>query len=523
MKKATYLYILTGFFGLVCLSFRATNNIQDPWKAPASADTLKSPFAASPQVLREGEKLYNIFCVSCHGPNGLGDGSPGKFKIEPANFHSKEVAAQTEGALFWKLTTGRGRSMPAFAAALSDEKRWQLIAYIRQFAKRGAVTVAKARPALPLSNYRIDAKASSQYFALPARITNVTNSETQVFMVDTVIKGLVRPWSMVFLPDNSILIAERAGRLALVRNGKILPNSIGGNVPKGLRDLKLHPNFGQNKLIYISYYEDATASVPGYSILMRARLEGDKLVDEKVLYKAGPFKGDGEWYGSKIAFDNKGHVFFTVGIKGSRTTAQDLSVPDGKTMRFNEDGTIPSDNPFVKTEGALPEIFTYGHRVHEGLVRDPKTGRIFSTEFGELGGDELNVIKAGANYGWPLVSHSLEYNGSIISESPFREGVVAPVHHYAIAPGDLEFVYGNRYPVWNGDIFIGGLAAKILYRVVIKNDSFSHAERLLENIGRVRDVKLAPDQLLYVLTEDNGLLVRLVPVNKIQMQTKKNE
>lgn len=520
MKKATYLYILGGFFGLITLSFKTTKNFQEPWKAPASADTLKSPFVATPQVLREGEKLYNIFCVSCHGPNGLGDGSPGKFKIEPANFHSKEVAAQTEGALFWKLTTGRGRSMPAFAAALSDEKRWQLIAYIRQFAKKGSTAIVKARPVLPLKNYRIDAKLTSQYFALPAKLTNVTNSESQLFMVDTVVKGLVRPWSMVFLPDNRVLIAERGGRLAMVRNGKVQPNSVGGNVPKGLRDLKLHPNFRQNKLIYISYYTDASPTEPGYSVLMRARLEGDKLVEEKVLYKAGPFKGNGEWYGSKIAFDNKGHVFFTVGIKGGRTTAQDLSVPDGKTMRFNEDGSIPSDNPFVKTKGALPEIYSYGHRVHEGLVRDPKSGRIFSTEFGELGGDELNVIKSGANYGWPLVSHSLEYNGSIISESPFREGIEAPVHHYAIAPGDLDFVYGNRYPGWNGNIFIGGLAAKMLYRTVLKDDTFSHEERLLENIGRVRDVKQAPDGLLYVLTEDNGLLVRLVPLNKFSSQTK---
>lgn len=514
MKKAASLYILVCFSGLFALSFKTINKIQESWKAPASADTLKSPFPANPQVLREGEKLYNIFCVSCHGPNGLGDGSPGKFKIEPANFHRKEVAAQTEGALFWKLSTGRGRSMPAFGAALSDEKRWQLIAYIRQFPKKGTAAVVKARPVLPLKNYRIDAKVNSQYFAVPLRPTNVTSSEAQLFMVDTVVKGLIRPWSMVFLPDNSVLIAERAGRLAMVRTGKVQPNSIGGSVPKGLRDLKLHPNFRQNKLIYISYYEDATASAPGYSVLMRARLEGNKLVDDKILYKAGPFKGDGEWYGSKIALDNQGHVFFTVGIKGSRKTAQDLSVPDGKTMRFNDDGTIPSDNPFVKTKGALPEIYSYGHRVHEGLVRDPKTGRIFSTEFGELGGDELNIIKAGANYGWPLVSHSLEYNGAIISESPFREGVEAPVHHYAIAPGDLEFVYGSRYPGWNGNIFIGGLAAKMLYRTVLKNDAFSHEERLLENIGRVRDVKLAPDQLLYVLTEDTGLLVRLIPVVK---------
>ena len=520
MKNRTYLYVLSGLLGLMFLSFKTTINIQEPWKAPASADTLKSPFAATPEVLREGEKLYSVFCVSCHGPKGLGDGSPGKFKVEPANFHSKAVASQTEGALYWKLTNGRGRSMPAFGAALSDEKRWQLVAYIRQFAKQDAA-VAKARPVLPLKNYRLDAKLSSPYFPIPARLTNVTSSEAQLFMVDTVVSGLARPWSMVFLPDNRVLIAERGGRLAQVRNGKVQPNSIGGNVPKGLRDLKLHPKFQQNKLIYISYYTDATETTPGYSVLMRARLQGDKLTDEQVLYKAGPFKGNGEWYGSKIAFDNKGHVFFTVPMKGPRTNSQDLSVPDGKTMRFNEDGSIPADNPFVKTKGALPEIYTYGHRVNEGLVRDPKTGRILSTEFGELGGDELNEIKAGANYGWPLVSWSLEYTGLIISESPFREGMTPPIHHYAIAPGDLDFVYGGRYPAWEGNIMIGGLAAKMLYRAEFKNGVFSHDERVLENIGRLRDVKMGPDKFLYLLTEDNGLMLRLVPVSGINSTAKK--
>lgn len=517
MNKKLSVSIIASVAAMLFLSFSKTVILQEPWKAPAGADTLKSPFPPSPPVIREGENLFNTYCVSCHGKTGHGDGSPGKFKIEPANFHSKAVTDQTDGALFWKMTTGRGM-MPAYGAALSEEKRWQLIAYIRQFPRQnsGLASISN-KPSLPLANYKIDVKIPGGYFSLPEKVKNVVNSESQLFMVDTVVTGLKRPWSMVFLPNKTALIAERGGKLLLVKDGRVQSTPIGGNVPMNLRDVKLHPKFEQNKLVYISYYLDPVKpDVRGYTILMRAKLEGDKLVDEKILYKAGPFKGNGEWFGSKIAFDKKGYVFFTVGIKGERKNAQDLSVPDGKTMRLKDDGSIPADNPFVNTPGALPEIYSYGHRMHEGLVCDPKTGNILSTEFGELGGDELNVIKRGLNYGWPIVTFSLEYNGSIISKSPFLEGMEPPVHHFAIAPSDVDFVYGDQYPSWNGNVFMGGLATKLLYRVVMKNNIMTHEERLLETIGRVRDVKYAPDQLLYVMTEDTGIIVRLIPLKKIK-------
>ena len=431
---------------MVFASFRTANVVQEPWKAPAEADTIKSPFTFSPEVIREGEKLFTAYCVSCHGKTGLGDGSPGKFKIEPANFHSKRVSDQTDGALFWKLSNGRGISMPSYKAVFSEEKRWQLIAYIRQFAKQ-PVTASAASSSLiikDISKYRFDASSPGNYFPMPAKVANVTRSENQLFMVDTVVKGLSRPWSMAFLPGNRMLIAQRDGRLMQVKDGQLQPAPIGGNVPKGLRDIKLHPEFAKNKLIYLSYYLDPVRPDPGYSILMRARLEGDNLVDEKILYKAGPFRGNGEWYGSKIAFDKGGYVYFTVPIKADRKTAQDLSLPDGKTMRFKDDGSIPTDNPFVNTPNALPEIYTYGHRVHEGLALDPKSGRIYSSEFGELGGDEINAIKPGANYGWPIVSYSLEYNGAIISNGALGidvvEHVVASDPAAGTRSGDLRRV-----------------------------------------------------------------------------------
>lgn len=523
MNKKVFTGIIGVFGTIAFFSFTVTMQQQEPWKAPAEADNLKSPFTFTPEVVREGEKLFNIYCVSCHGKNGYGDGSPGKFKIEPANFHSKAVADESDGAIFWKMTNGRGGiSMPSFKTALSDESRWQLVSYIRQFSKQGGA-VASATNVVSPAGYRIDAKASAAYFPLPAKLKNVVLSEAQAFTVDTVVKGLDRPWSMVFLPDNTMLIAERGGKLLQVKNGKLQTTPIAGNIPEGLRDIKLHPQFEKNKLVYISYYKDPVRPDGGYSVLMRGKLEGNKLVDDKILYKAGPYRDNGEWFGNKLVFDKNGFLYFTIGSRTygnmkteeRRKLAQDLSYLSGKILRFNDDGSIPADNPFVNKPGARPEIYSYGHRTPEGLVCDPKTGKVYATEFGELGGDELNVIKPGLNYGWPVVSYSLEYDGSIISESPFKAGMEPPVYHYAIAPSNVEFVYGSQYPGWDGNMFIGGLAAKMLYRVVMKNDVFVHDERLLDNIGRVRDVKYGPDNLLYVLTEDTGIIVRLLPVKKI--------
>jgi glucose/arabinose dehydrogenase len=514
VNKKALIFLFGGIGALIFISFKSGIPVQEPWKAPDSADTIKSPFPFTPQVIREGEKLYTMLCVSCHGASGLGDGQPGRYKIPPANFHSKQVTDQKDGALFWKLTHGKG-NMPAYGVAFNEEKRWQLVAYIRQFAKQD-LNATVSKPVLPLKNYRFDKNLSNRYFPIPAKVSNVYSSEEQLFMVDTVVKDLVRPWSIVFMLDNSVLIAERSGKLLKVKDGKVQANPIGGNVPTSLRDVKLHPDFEKNRLIYFSYFIEPTTPGTGYTALMRGKLIGDKLTEEKMIYKAGPFKRNGDWFGSKIGFDDKGFLYFTVGIHtADRMNSQNLSAPDGKTMRLNDDGSIPKDNPFINTPGALPEIYSYGHRMHQGFRRDPKTGRIFFVEFGELAGDELNILKRGANYGWPLATFSLEYNGSIISESPYREGTEPPIHHYAIAPSDLDFVYGTRYPAWNGNIFIGGLATKKLYRLVMKDDKSVHDEAMLHNLGRIRDVKYGPDQFLYVLTEDTGILVRLIPLSKI--------
>ena len=524
IKKTLVNFVTIVLVSLIITSFKSVS-IQEPWKAPEWADGLKTPFRrATPEIIAEGEKLYITNCAACHSKTGLGDGVLGReFTPKPANFHSDIVRTQKDGAIFWKLAEGRG-AMPSYKAALTDDQRWKLIAYIRQLSPQSA-TPPKPQNLLPVAGFTIDSKLSGKYIPIPSKIVNAINSEALVFMTDTVITGLARPWSMAFLPDNSILITERAGNLRIVRNGKLLANSVGGNVPKGLRDVKLHPRFEKNHLIYLSYYIEPVKPEGGYTVLLRGKLEGDKLLEEKILYKAGPFKEGGETYGSRIAFDNKGFLYFTV---GERTiddrhrwkTVQDRSNPSGKVMRFNDDGTIPRDNPFIDSVGFLLEIYTYGHRQPQGLIRHPQTGDIWASEHGEMGGSEVNRLKSGGNYGWPDVTFSRNYDGTIISPDTARVGMESPMHHWipSIAPSDFDFVYGNTYPGWNGNLFIGAMIHGRLNRTVFKDGRAVHDEKLLEGIGRIRDVKAAPDGFLYLMVEDTGKIVRLIPLQKKKNQ-----
>lgn len=538
-KKFLLFLVYVLVFALIAVAFNSIWSLLKPdktkknnrdWLAPAWTDTLNSPFpkhnyiewSGTQDMMVDGENLYNTYCATCHGKYGFGDGTPGiTFEIPPANFHDSSVENEKDGALFWKLTEGKGQ-MPGYKETLSEKQRWELIYYIRNLARRERSELKKTEfeNQVAISDFKISKNITSHYFKIPQKITNVVKSELQYFMVDTVIRGLKLPWSLVLLPDQrTILITERPGKLLLYRDEEFM-GEVKGEVPAGLRDIKLSPLFSKDSAIYLTYYiePDKSRNEGGYSVLMRAVLKENSLRDNQILYKAGPFKEDGFWFGSKITFDHSGHLFFTVGIRGNRKNAQDLSNQSGKTMRFNLDGSIPLDNPFVNKPGALPEIFSYGHRMHEGLVYDEVSKKVYSSEFGELGGDEINIIKRGANYGWPEVTFSLEYNGKIITKDSIRADVETPLYHMAIAPSDLCFLEGNKYQGWNRNrnLFVGALrkTGPFLYRMELKNNKLIGEEEILEGIGRVRDVKMGADGLLYVMTEDTGLVVRLIPVEE---------
>lgn len=512
----------------VCQGTDGSGTNVGTWQAPDWADTLKNTNRVAVGESETGETLYNTYCMSCHGVLGEGDGAlGGEFDVKPANFHLPSVQNQKDGALFWKISEGKD-AMPAYKTSLTDEQRWQLVAYLRTLydAKNNVKPEGAVDQFLPIADFAIDPALSSLYIPLPTLVSNAIKSEKLVFMVDTVIDGIDRPWGMAFLPDYSILITTRRDGLLQVKNGKLEATPIGGDIPDGLRDIRLHPQFEKNKLIYLTYYIEPTDTDGAYTVLMRGRLNDDELIANEILYKAGPFKEGGETYGSRITFDLEGFLYITV---GQRTiderhrwqTVQDKSNPSGKVMRLRDDGSIPDDNPFVDSIGALPEIYTYGHRQPQGLSVHPLTGEIWETEHGELGGSELNVLKKGANYGWPLVTFSRNYDGTLITDDTTRAGMESPIQHWtpSIAPSGFDFVYGDRYPGWEGNMFVGAMVQHRLNRTVFKDGIAVHNERLLEDVGRIRDVRLGPDRFLYLMIEDkktkkNSRIVRLIPLVK---------
>ena len=346
-------------------------------------------------------------------------------------------------------------------------------------------------------------------------------SETARFRVVPLISGLVHPWSLAFLPDGDLLITERPGRLRVVRFGHLLEAPIAG-VPVvaavgqgGLLDLVLHPDFATNRLLCLSYSRHESAG-SGTAIIC-GELVGDRLINSRVIFAAEPKSRGGKHFGSRLVFDVNGNLYATLGDRGIRAQAQDLSRHPGSVIRIDLSGAALADNPFVHQDDAQPEIFTYGNRNPQGLAWHPKTGVLWMHEHGPKGGDELNRVIAGTNYGWPVISYGKEYwSQNAVGEGTHKIGMAQPVHHWvpSIAPSGMAFYSGNRFPQWQGNLFIGSLKFGELVRLEIDASRVVHEERLLNgDFGRICDVRLGPDGLLYLLTDSrNGHLLRLEPV-----------
>lgn len=345
-------------------------------------------------------------------------------------------------------------------------------------------------------------------------------SERHAFRVVTLAEGLVHPWSLAFLPDGDLLISERSGRLRLLRDGVLLPDPLQG-VPAvaskgqgGLLDIALDPAFATNGLLYLSYAGKGRGGM-GTEVL-RARLVDQSLVDHEVIFSVEPKSSGGRHYGSRLVFGREGNLFVTLGERGDPDRAQDLGDLAGSVARIRPDGSVPPDNPFAgDSNGFRPEIFTYGHRNPQGLAWHPETGDLWAVEHGPKGGDELNVLESGRNYGWPVITHGRSYAGFKIGIGTAKAGMEQPVRHWvpSISPSGMAFYMGAEFPGWQGNLFIGALSGRLLVRLELDNRSVTHEERLLETFGeRIRDVRLGPDGRLYLLTDSrNGALLRLEP------------
>lgn len=362
---------------------------------------------------------------------------------------------------------------------------------------------------------------------------DVHRTALQDYRVVTVTDGLENPWSMAFLPGGDMLVTERPGRLRIVRDGRLLPEPVAG-VPTvfargqgGLMDVVPHPDFAANSMIYISYSKPLGGDESTTAVI-RGRLENDALVDVEEVFEAQT-RGRGH-YGSRIAFDGRGHVFITVGERQAPTRgdltahpAQDLSNHHGVVVRLNEDGSVPADNPFVDRNDVLPEIWSYGHRNPQGLIIHPQTGDVWITEHGPQGGDELNLVQPGMNYGWPVVGYGVNYgSGTAIHEGTGtgRDDVVQPEHVWvpSVGTSGLAVYTGDAFPNWRGDLFAGGLSGQTVDRIDFEDGEIVLRERIFHHMGRVRDVRQGPDGFLYVAIEARGgqptPIVRLEPVER---------
>lgn len=345
------------------------------------------------------------------------------------------------------------------------------------------------------------------------------SDETKV-TVTTVAGGLAHPWGLAFLPDGRMLVTERPGRLRYVTRLGVLSDPIAG-VPEvdaegqgGLLDVILDPAFESNSTIYLSYAEPAADGTNGTAVAS-ARLDGGQLADVRVIFRQQPKFKSNHHFGSRLVFARDGNLFITTGERNSqRDKAQDLGTHIGKILRITSEGKPAPDNPFTGTNGALPEIWSYGHRNIQGATLHPQTGDLWIHEHGPKGGDEINLPQAGKNYGWPIITYGREYSGPSIGEGAAKAGMEQPVHYWipSIAPSGMTFHDGHGFAAWKGQLFVGALAAQQLVRLKVEPDGKVLEEERIAIGKRVRDVREGPDGALYLLTdEDAGEILRVVP------------
>jgi glucose/arabinose dehydrogenase len=334
---------------------------------------------------------------------------------------------------------------------------------------------------------------------------------------EVVVPNLTIPWGIAFLPDKSMLITEKEGKLIHFKDGK--SSEISG-LPEvtvqgqgGLMDIETHPNYKDNGWIYISYASADGGGKGANTAIMRFKIENDKAVEQKLLYKAAPNSGRGQHWGSRLEFDNDGFLYFSIGDRGNRdVNPQNIERDCGKIYRLYDDGRIPVDNPFVKDRNAKKAIYSYGHRNPQGMAKHPETGEIWTHEHGPRGGDEINIIASGKNYGWPIISYGINYSGTKFTDITESDGMEQPIHYWdpSIAPSGMIFITGDVYPEWKGNLLVGVLKFQYLNRCVIENNKVVEEEKLIEDLGRVRSVKQGPDGYIYVGVENVGI-VKIIP------------
>ncbi|MBO3116635.1 PQQ-dependent sugar dehydrogenase [Winogradskyella sp. DF17] len=352
--------------------------------------------------------------------------------------------------------------------------------------------------------------AIALYFLGCAQDKNPVNNANAY---EVIVADMTIPWGFCFLPDGTMLITEKSGELIHYKEGeKILIQGVPEIYVRGqggFMDIIIDPKYSENGWLYMSYASTGYEDGGGNTTIARAKLSGEKLTEFKVLYKAKPNSKRGQHFGSRLQFDNEGFLYFTIGDRGNRdVNPQDITRDCGKIYRINPDGSIPPSNPFVDSVNAKKAIFSYGHRNPQGMTIHPETGEIWTHEHGPKGGDEINIISKGKNYGWPVISYGVNYSGTKFTEITKKEGMEQPFHYWdpSIAPSGMAFISSDKYGDWKGNLLVGSLKFQYLDMCTIKDNKIIKEERLLNAIGRVRSVEQGPDGFIYVSVENLGIV-----------------
>ena len=358
--------------------------------------------------------------------------------------------------------------------------------------------------------------------SLPDSLPNLkftTQTEKMIIKVDTLHRGFQNPWGMTWINAETLLVTEKKGEVLIFKKDSFSGQKVTGlpafytSGQSGLLDIAIHPNYAQNGWIYIAYGKPVGDG--GATTIARFKLSGTAITSFEELIVTTPEWKGGTHYGSRIVFDNQNHLYFSNGERGSQDNAQNLKNSHGKIHRIHDDGRIPADNPFVNTAGAIPSIWTYGNRNPQGLFFDKASNRLWEVEHGPRGGDELNLLEKGKNYGWPVITYGINYNGTPITDITEKEGMEQPVKYWtpSIATCGMTLVTSDRYPAWKGNFLVAALAGTHIARVEMNGTKPVGEEKLLPGIGRVRQVAQSPDGYVYAITEGTGLLIKLVPSN----------
>ena len=353
--------------------------------------------------------------------------------------------------------------------------------------------------------------------------TRIVKTEKVSFQVETYADGFEIPWGMAFLPDNRMMVTDRIGDLWIVEKDGKDKLKVSGEIPNvrskgqgGMLDVAVHPDFNTNSYIYLSFSDYSENK--SHTSLIRAKLVNNSLVNSQIIFRPEEkyFTKRSLHFGSRIVFDDKGFIFFCIGDRGDRDLAQNLDMPNGKMYRIRDDGTIPIDNPFYYTKGAIKSIWSYGHRNPQGLAIHPSTRQLWEAEHGPRGGDEVNIILRGHNYGWPVITYGKNYSGTIISKLTHHEGMDQPVFHWtpSIAVCGIAFYEGSQFPEWKNNLLATSLKYERLHRVELDGMNMVKDEIIFEAKSRVRDVEVGPDGIIYVALEDPGRIVKLTRYSK---------